>query len=292
MQTRPWEFGVKAMPAREWSEGLGSLIAVAMFLGGIAGGLYLVSLYFHNIWGMFIAWILAMGMGLFDMAHLSKPARAWRIAVRAGSSWISRGFIFVILFIGAAGLQLLIHLLSGAGAAEPTGIEVFFRVVAGILAFGVAVYSGFVLGFVNGIKFWNSALIPILVVIGGLAGGSTILLAIFSFTFESTFSTIQTFVIFILAAYIISIFVLLWVSTYSSPVAKDSAKIMLSGSLAVLFWILIILIGILIPLALTAVSGSASQVLLIISAICALLGNMGLRYALIKAGRYSPLVPA
>jgi len=75
MQARPWEFGVKATPAREWSEGMGALIAVAMFLGGIAGGLYLASLYFDNLWGMFVAWILAMGMGLFDMAHLSKPTR-------------------------------------------------------------------------------------------------------------------------------------------------------------------------------------------------------------------------
>jgi formate-dependent nitrite reductase membrane component NrfD len=292
MQSRPWEFGVKEMPAREWSEGLGSMIAVAMFLGGIAGGLYLVSLYFNSIWGMFIAWIFALGMGLFDMVHLSKPARLWRIAFRAGSSWISRGFIFVILFIGAAGLQLLIHLLTGAGDVDPTAAEVFFRVVAAILAFGVAVYSGFVLGFVNGIKFWNSALMPILVVIGGLAGGSTVLLAISSYSSQSTFASIQTFVMFILAAYVISIFILLWVSTYSGPVAKDSAKLLLSGNLAILFWLIIVLIGIAIPLVLTFVAGSGSQVLLILSAACALLGNMGLRYSLIRAGRYSPLVPS
>ena len=48
MQTRPWEFGVKENPAREWSEGLGSFIAIAMFCGGIAGGLYLASLFFNN----------------------------------------------------------------------------------------------------------------------------------------------------------------------------------------------------------------------------------------------------
>ena len=84
-------------------------------------GLYLASLYFNNIWGMFVAWIFAMGMGLFDIAHLSKPMRVWRIAVRANSSWISRGFIFVILFIGAAGIQLLIHLLTGAGCSRTGG---------------------------------------------------------------------------------------------------------------------------------------------------------------------------
>jgi formate-dependent nitrite reductase membrane component NrfD len=292
MQTRPWDFGVKEMPAREWSEGMGALISVAMFLGGISGGLYLVSLYFNNIWGMFVAWIFAMGMGLFDIAHLSKPTRAWRIAFRANSSWISRGFIFVILFIGAAGIQLLIHLLTGAGAAGPTAAEVVFRVIAGILAFGVAVYSGFVVGFVNGIKFWNSALIPVLVVIGGLAGGAAVLLAIITLTSANTFGAVQTFALFILGAYFISIFVLLWVSTYSSPIAKASARLLLSGSMAGLFWILIILIGIIVPLILTFMAESGSGVLLIVSAVCVLLGNMTLRYAILKAGRYSPLVPS
>ena len=128
MQTRPWEFGVKETPAREWSEGMGSLIAVAMFFGGIAGGLYLASLYFNNIWGMFIAWIFAMGMGLFDMAHLSKPARVWRIAFRAG----------FFLDIPRLHLRDSFHRRSRnpvayppsyrCRAAEPTAAEVFFRV--------------------------------------------------------------------------------------------------------------------------------------------------------------------
>ncbi len=292
MQTRPWEFGVKEAPAREWSEGLGAFIAVAMFFGGIAGGLYLVSLYFNNVWGMFIAWIFALGMGFFDIIHLSKPLRVWRIAFRARSSWISRGFVFVILFIGAAGLQLLIHVLTGAAYNEPGTAEIFFRVVAGVLAFGVTVYSGFVVGFVNGIKFWNSALMPVLVVVGGLAGGSAILLAIGAYTSAVDFNTIQSFSRFILVFYVASIFIQLWVATYSSPVAKDSARLLLSGGLAGLFWILIISIGVIIPLILEFIAGIDSSVILIVSAAMVLLGNLTLRYSILKAGRYTPLVPA
>jgi formate-dependent nitrite reductase membrane component NrfD len=292
MQSRPWEFGVKETPAREWSEGLGSFIAVAMFCGGIAGGLYLASLFFNNIWGMLVAWIFALGMGLFDIVHLSKPMRVWRIAFRAGSSWISRGFIFVILFIGAAGIQLLIHVVTGAAYNEPTAAEVFFRVVAGILAFGVAVYSGFVVGFVNGIKFWNSALMPVLVVIGGLAGGSAILLAIGTYTSAIDFGTIQSFARFTLVFYVASIFIHLWVSTYSSPVARDSARLLLSGSMAGLFWILIILVGIAVPLILEFVTDIDSSAILTVSAAMVLLGNLTLRYSILKAGRYTPLVPA
>jgi formate-dependent nitrite reductase membrane component NrfD len=285
MQPRPWEFGVKEAPAREWSEGLGALIGVAMFLGGISGGLYLASVYFDNIWGMFVAWIFAMGMGLFDMAHLSKPTRAWRIAFRAGSSWISRGFIFVILFIGAAGIQLAISTWAPGNAAET-----FFKVIAAILAFGVAIYSGFVVGFVNGIKFWNSALIPVLVVAGGLAGGAAILMAITSFNSGSNFDTIQVFARFILVVYAVSIFIHIWISTYSSPTARDSAYLLLRGNLAGLFWVVIILIGIIVPLIIEFSVSSGSSAVLMVSAALMLIGNLTLRYAILKAGRYSLLV--
>jgi formate-dependent nitrite reductase membrane component NrfD len=290
MHARPWEWGVKEAPAREWSEGTGALISVAMFLGGIAGGTYLVSLYFNNIWGMLIGWVLAAGMGLFDMAHLKKPMRFWRIAFKANSSWISRGFVFVILFLGAAGIQLLIHLITSDAANAPGAAEVFFRVVAGILGFGVAIYSGFVLGYVNGIKFWNSALLPILVVAGGMAAGSAILLAADAVTSATTFSTVQTTARAILVFYALSLFIYLWVSTYSSTEAKDSAMLLLKGNMAGLFWILIVLIGIVVPLVLEFVAGAGSSALLIVSAIMLLLGNLTLRYSLIKAGRYIPLL--
>ena len=290
MHARPWEFGVKETPAREWSEGMGSLIAVAMFLGGISGGLYLASLYFNNIWGMFIAWLFAMGMGLFDMAHLSKPLRAWRIAFRAGSSWISRGFIFVILFLGAAGIQLLIHAISSNAAAAPGPAEVFFRVVAGILAFGVAIYSGFVVGYVNGIKFWNSATMPVLVVTGGLAGGSAILLAIGSFASSPSFGNYEALARFALAAYGVILFVHLWVSTYSSPAARDSAILLLKGNLSGIFWLAIVFIGIIVPLILEFTLNQNAEAGLTISAVLVLVGNLAMRYSVIKAGRYSPLV--
>jgi len=192
----------------------------------------------------------------------------------------------VILFIGAAGIQLLISLLT----SETTAVEMFFRVVAGILAFGVAVYSGFVVGFVNGIKFWNSALMPVLVVIGGLAGGSAILLAISAASSSGDFSGIQMLARFMLVFYALGIFIHLWISTYSSPVAKESARLLLTGSLAGLFWLVIILIGIVVPLILEFVLGADASVGLIVSAVLVLAGNLTFRYAILKAGRYNPLV--
>jgi formate-dependent nitrite reductase membrane component NrfD len=278
---------IKETPAREWSEGMGALIAVAFFCGGVAGGLYLVSLYFNNLWGMFIGWLFALGMGLFDVVHLSKPTRAWRIAFRPNSSWISRGFLFVIFFIGAAAIQLA---LSYWAAGNPA--ETFFKIVAGILAFGVAIYSGFVVGFVNGIKFWNSALMPVLFVVAGLTGGSAILLAVAAYTSAANSATVQVLARFMLVFYAIVIFIHLWVSTYSSPPARDSAIMILKGSLAGLFWLVMVLVGIVIPLVLVSMAGPGSSAVLMVSAAMVLLGNLALRYVVLKAGRYSPLLPS
>lgn len=290
MHALPWEWGIKEAPAREWSEGKGALISVAMFLGGIAGGTYLVALYFNNIWGMLAGWVLAMAMGLFDMAHLKKPTRFWRIAFKANSSWISRGFIFVILFIGAAGLQLLLHLVTGNAAGAPGAAEVFFRVVAGILGFCVAVYSGFVVGFVGGIKFWSSGILPVLVVIGGLAGGSAIVLAIMAFDSSSSFNVVQNLARYLLAAYVIALFIHLWSSTYNSEEAKDSAMLILKGNMAVLFWLATIFAGVIVPFFLDFVTGVNSSAVLTISAILVLVGNLVMRYTIIKAGLYAPLI--
>ncbi|MDD5702336.1 MAG: polysulfide reductase NrfD, partial [Dehalococcoidales bacterium] len=249
MQALPWKWGIEEAPAREWSEGRGALIAVAMFLGGIAGGTYLVALFFNNIWGMLAAWILAAAMGLFDMSHIKKPMRFWRIATKVNSSWISRGFILVLLFLGASGIQLIIHMVSGAAAGAPTTAEVIFRVIAGVLGFGLAIYSGFVMSYVNGIKFWNSALLPVMVVMGGLAGGAAIILAIDSFTSAADFALVLTVARASLIFYAVVLFIYLWVSTYNGQTARNSALLLLKGDMAVLFWTLIVVIGIVVPLA-------------------------------------------
>lgn len=279
---------VKETPSREWSEGMGALIAVAFFCGGVAGGLYLTALYFGSLWGLFVGWIFALGMGLFDMAHLEKKARVWRMAFRIQSSWISRGLISVILFIGAAFVDMALR----KWAPGTTAAIRFFDVVSGILAFGVAVYSGFVISFVYGIKFWNSAVMPVLFIVAGLVGGSAIMLVMGSLNAASPFGSIQAFARIVLIAYAVVIFLHLWISTYNSASARSSVKEIVAGSLAGLFWIVIVLVGIVIPLVIAFVASSGSTGLLILSAICVLLGNLTLRYAILKAGRYSPLLPS
>ena len=287
IQTKPYEFMVKYTPQREWIEGHGVLIAFAMFFGGISGGLYLASLVFDSMLGMFIAWILAMVAGMTDMAHLSKPLRFWRMLLRLKTSWISRGFALIWLFLGFAVVQLALSYWA------PGTAETVFKVFAGILAFGVAIYSGFVVSFVGGIKLWNSAIIPILFVVAGLTGGLAVLLIAAS---DSAYlgMAIYNVVLIALVGYAVFIAIYLWATTYESKAARDSVTRILKGNVAPMFWLGVVLLGIVLPILLIlpySLSDSTSTVAFYIAAAGAILGGVALRYVILKAGVYSPLVP-
>ena len=286
MQNRPWDFMVKDTPSREWTEGLGSLITIAFFCGGIAGGLYLYSLYLNNLWGMFIGWSFALAMGVFDLIHLHNKKIVWRMALRPTSSWISRGLLFAILFIGTAAIQIaLAYWLPGSV------IGTVFKVISGIMALGVAAYSGFVVSYVSSVKFWHSAVMPILFITAGLAGGTSIILVVISLDGAALFAATKVFTMAVLAVYAVIIALHLWISTYNSTTAKNSVLAIISGDLALIFWGLIVVGGIVIPMALIPLMSLKSPTLPAINAAFVLSGNLALRYVILKAGRYTSLLP-
>jgi formate-dependent nitrite reductase membrane component NrfD len=285
IQSRPYDFMVKNTPQREWIEGAGVLIALAFFLGGVSGGLYLASLYFGNTVGMFISWLLAILMGLVDMAHLSKPFRFWRMMLKPKSSWIARGFIFITLFIGCAAIQLALGFWFPG-----TVFETVFKVLAGILAFGVSIYSGFVVGYVGAIKLWNSAIVPLLFVVAGLIGGLAILMAVTLANNAGQVVVVGNFMRIMLVVYAVFVVIYLWIATYESSIARDSVMRIIKGNIAPVFWLGVVLL--IIPLAILLAASSGLAVWLITAVVCVIVGGVSLRYVILKAGMYSPLVPS
>jgi len=286
MQDKPWDFMAKDTPSRDWTEGLGALITVAFFCGGIAGGLYLYSLYLNNLWGMFIGWTFALAMGIFDLIHLHNKKSVWKMVMRPNSSWISRGMLFVIIFIGAGAINMaLAHWFPG------NVFVTVFKVISGIAALGVATYSGFVVSYVSSVKFWHSAVMPVLFIAAGLAGGASIILVLISFDGAILFAATKTFTMSILAVYAIIIALHLWISTYNSTTAKHSVMTIIRGDLAKIFWLAVVLIGIVVPMAFIPLMTLKSPVLPAINVAFVLTGNLAMRYVILKAGRYPSLLP-
>lgn len=288
MESHEWM--VKSTPQTEWIKGQGLFICFAFFLGGVSGGLYLASLYFNNLLGMFISWLLALLMAGCYLVHLGNrnPLRVWRMCLNPQTSWISRGLIFITLFIGLVFIQLcLSYWLPGTA-------ETVFKVLAGIMAFAQSIYTGFALSYVNAIKFWNSALVPVLFVTCGAIGGLSILLAISLGGSYAEVEVIKNVIRVALVAYAIIIIVYLWNATYIDPVAKGSVVDLIRGANAPVFWVGVVLFGVLIPVAISVTSyfaAEASTALLITAVVCEIIGGFSLRYAILREGSYGPLIP-
>lgn len=283
------EWMVKPTRQTEWIDRRGLFLWVAFFSGTLGGGLYLASLYFNSFWGMFAGWaIVAFIKGGAHMMDLGKPMRAWRMVLRPGSSWMSRGLIFVFTFIGAGAFQLAFtHWLPGSAA------EVTSKILAGMAAFGVAIYSGFVLNTVKGVPFWNSALLPMLVGLYGVLCGLGVMMVIGlsgSSINVSLAEGVSRYLIFTNTALIA---VYLWAAARRDPTGRHSVLQQLRGELAGIFWTGIVALGIVVPVTIGIVSlfvGQVSTVLLVVGVASELAGGLSLGYCILKAGSYKPLV--
>jgi len=288
-QVKPYDFMVKYQQQKDWVDGRGNFIAFAFFLGGISGGLFMASAYFDSLPGMFVAWLLALGMGVSYMIHLSKPFRFWRMFMKPRTSWIARGFIFIMLFIGLTTLVLILK----QWVPEATAAITTLKVLAGIFAFAQSIYTGFAVSYVSAIKVWNSAIVPLLFVTCGLTGGLAILLAI-TMAGGGEIIALENVIRVVLIALAVIIGVYLWNTTYSSVSARDAVKRLVGGSLAPLFWIGVFAFGIIIPVAIsvaTYFSDDPAAGLLITAIASEIIGGLALRFAILKAGMYTPLLP-
>jgi sulfite dehydrogenase (quinone) subunit SoeC len=286
LQTKPYEFMVKYTQQKNWIDGRGNFIAFAFFLGGISGGLFMAAAYFGSILGMFIAWLLALGMGISYMIHLGQPSQSWRMFMKPGTSWISRGFIFIMLFIGLT----MITLILAQWFPDAKSLITTFKILAGIFAFAQSIYTGFAVSYVSAIKLWNSAILPILFVVCGFSGGLAILMGISLGGDQIT--AIENITRITLIAFTVILIVYLWNTTYKSAAAKDAVARMVKGDIAVIFWIGVVVLGIIIPVGIsvgTYFTGEASSALLLTAVVAEIIGGLSLRYVILKGGTYIPL---
>jgi formate-dependent nitrite reductase membrane component NrfD len=287
-QTRPYEYMVKYTQQKSWIDGRGNFIAFAFFLGGISGGLFMAAAYFDSLLGMFIAWLLAICMGISYMIHLGQPLQSWRMFMKPKTSWISRGFIFIMLFIGLTTLVLILEQWApDAAAAIAT-----FKILAGIFAFAQSIYTGFAVSYVSAIKLWNSAILPILFVVCGFSGGLAILLGISLGGSEAQILDIENVTRITLIAFAVILIVYLWNATYNGTAARDAVTRIMGGGIGAIFWVGVVVLGVIIPIAIsiaTYYTSGTSSALLLTAVVAEVIGGLSLRYVILKGGIYMPL---
>jgi len=284
---KAYEWMADFTPQTKWIERKGIFIFFAEVCGVLGGGLYLVSAYLNNIWGMFIGFVIIAGLkAVFHTAHLGKPFRFWRLALKPGSSWLARGFIFLVLFTFFGAIQLALSYWAPA-----TGLEVTFRIIAGVMAVLVTTYTGFMMNYVNGIPLWNSALLPVLSLLFGLLGGSALFIAIGLFGSKANIVSAIEYIrwLLVISAFVVSSYLLS--ASYMGPAGKESVREMIRGRIAPALWIGVVLCGMFVPAILVYLVGEISVPYLVMNIVCILIGVFSLHYCILKGGLYSPLIP-
>ncbi len=307
--SRQWmvthEWMVKPMQQTEWIKGEGLLIWLAEVFSSLGTGLYLVSMFIGNWWGAAFGWAIIVLIKLpLHFIYLGRPFRFWRALppfTRAWrTSWIARGFFFTTLYSGVGLLQLITSYLmvyqngdmAGTTLTTVAGLDLILKVLGGFTAIMTAIYCGFMMSFCKSVPFWNTGLLPIVIMNAGIADGLALLIGVGLWQGGVDIMVLESATRILLLVNIMLIGTYLLNSTYRSDTAKLSSRELLAGKNALLFWVGVVILGIAIPLVISLMgyrTGGVSHSIQIIAIVCHTLGAFSLKYCILNVGIYKPL---
>ena len=293
IQKRPYEFMVSYTPQTQWIEKGGIKLWLAFFFIELGAGMFFVASFFNYVPAMTVGLVLCafVGGGL-HLLYLGRPLRFWRMMLSSGwkTSWISRGLFFVVLFL-AFGLANIVSIQHGARFT-------LLPVAADVFAFLTVIYGGFAMNYVNGIPLWNTALLPVLYVASGFWGGAEVTLSVVIGSGAVAVGTaIEEWVRLLLIGYIFLIPVYLLSVRYTSSAGHVSVSYMLQSQWSIVFWIAVVVVGMAIP-SMAVINSLLSGledtplVFLYVAMFCGLIGDLAMRYLILRCGLYSPLIPS
>jgi polysulfide reductase chain C len=313
MQTqtaRQWmvthEWMVKPMQQTEWIQRRGLLVWLAEVFSVLGTGLYLVALFVNSWWGALLGWLIIVFLKLpFHFAYLGKPLRFWRTMPPFSgawrTSWMARGVFFTVVFTGVGFIQLITTYLSsnpdvltGQALSAMVFLDGVFKIIAGIFVILTGVYGGLVMSYCKSVPFWNTGILPVVILIAGIADGLALIMAVGLFTGGIDFHVIESAsrVTLIINALLIATYLLK--VRYQSLTAELSVKELIVGRVAVVFWLGIVGLGIVVPLIISFLSlyaGELSVLLMVIAIACHTAGAFALKFGILKVGIHKPIVP-
>ena len=232
---------------------------------------------------------------LLVMSHLTRilnlPMAAINSLLALSFNFTSWMFIGICLLVMQCIATLFVSLVEVrvlfTGTWARTLVE--HPLVNGILAacgVAVTIYSGFLLTQAVGVTFWNTALIPVLWIISGLASALGVIELIDLKEGNVPQWTHQAG-LWVELAELFALFSLVHVGYSSvSEAARMGAHALLCGDAALLFWGGAIGCGILVPLAVRLFIKNRSVAG--VAALLAIFGALALRAAVLFAGYYEP----
>ncbi len=291
------------MPAEEhlaW----GGLIALYLFLAGISGGAF-VTASLTDLFskkrsakliktGAYIAPVaIILGLGLLVL-DLSKPFHFWKLLFYInGNSVMSIGTFIISIFVALAfvyGLLIWAESSSksaGFGSKLAKFVSRFaalrkpVAMLGTLFAFSTTTYTGFLLAAITANALWSVSFfglvsvpfLAVLFLVSGLSAGlAATLLGADRSDNVGTYKKIDTVLI------VLEIILLAVLYSTVNP-------LYFSGSMAVLFWVGVVAIGLLLPLILSIYSLYRHSNLLIPVSGMVIIGGLCLRYFIVYSGQ-------
>lgn len=272
----------------------GPLIAGYLFLAGASAGAFVTSAYLDykhpsmekiSFAGRIIA-LAALLIGLIMLmvdasAGLANPGRFFLLFSNP-SSVMTVGVYIICFFLVVLIAEIVMDAMK---KKKPAALGI----IGSILSLCLAAYTGFLLGEAAPYPLWSNAALPILFVVsGGSAGLAAVLIAGLAIDQKAiagakeltragvAFPIVEVFVLFCM----------LFIVGAGSPEGATSVAMMLQGEYAALFWIGIVIVGILMPFAIELYSTKAKPSGAALGYLAnggVLVGGFCLRYAVIMA---------
>jgi len=289
------EWMVNPMQQTEWIEGQGLLIWLAEVFSSLGTGLYIVSIFVSNWWGALAGWLIVVGLKLpLHFIYLGRPMRFWRamppFTNAWKTSWIARGTFFSVVYSAVGFCQLITSYYSLS-----SGIDIPLKVVAGFFCVLTAVYCGFAMSYCKSLPFWNTGLLPIVILNAGIADGLALLLGLGMISGGVNFTALETVTRVLLLVNVLLIATLVMNGTYRSATGNFSSRELLMGRAALAFWVCTILLGIIVPMTISLQTlwggGETTHGLMIVAVVAHTFGAFGMKYCILKVGIYEPILP-
>jgi len=279
-------------PQEEWIAGKGKFLWLAFFFSEMGAGIYFVSLFAPFRPGWLLGWLVSLVLGgLTHMAYLGKMTRGWRILLRPASSELSRG-LWVILLYGVIGLFQVAPIVvpglpwKGNGGA--------LMAVMGIICILMIIHGSLTMSVVRALPLWNSPMmIPLSLASGILLGSQAVEWMVF--VAGGSVRAPELWSRWSLLGYMGILVIFLWSAFHTSETARESVRRMLRGPLSALFYLGVVVVGLIIPFVITlrlwaGDAEGAGVGILFLRFMCVLAGDLLLRYQIMRGGLYSPLL--
>jgi polysulfide reductase chain C len=298
----------------------GLFIASYLLLGGAAGGAFCVAAVAEfrrkyltlARWAGFVsAPAIIVGL-LFLVLDLGHPERAFLVFTNIRTSVMTWGSIIIVVFSGLTILYSSFWLQFLPWSRWNNSAKLRRLTATAGLPFAIAtmVYTGVLIFVAAGRPLWNSPVIPVLFAVSGLSAGLALSLVgpaivtlkktghLQSQTQEmrDAIHAVHRVDLYVIVAEIVLVCSLLSLVLVSSFTGSGSVWAIVAGPLSGVFWIGLVVIGLLVPVAaylqaLHAQRKGRGLVLwpILTAGIAVLVGGLILRYTILAAGWSVPL---